>query len=41
MTWGEYLGTLAKGQMHRGLRIARLKKGVSLKVSNFIDGMQN
>jgi hypothetical protein len=30
LDWGDYLGILAKGQMHRGIRIARLKKSVSL-----------
>jgi GR25 family glycosyltransferase involved in LPS biosynthesis len=30
LAWGEYLGTLAKGQMHRGIRIARLTKAVLL-----------
>jgi GR25 family glycosyltransferase involved in LPS biosynthesis len=38
LTWGDYLGTLAKGQMHRGIRIARLKKTVSLQDSNHIEG---
>ena len=32
LAWGEYLSILAKGQMHRGIRIARLRKAVSLQV---------
>jgi GR25 family glycosyltransferase involved in LPS biosynthesis len=31
LDWGDYLGVLAKGQMHREIRIARLKKSVSFQ----------
>jgi GR25 family glycosyltransferase involved in LPS biosynthesis len=37
LAWGDYLGTLAKGQMHRGIRIARLTKAVSLQVSHQVE----
>ncbi len=30
LDWGDYLGILAKGQMHRGIRIARLKSSALL-----------
>jgi len=38
LDWGGYLGILAKGQMHRGIRIARLKQAVSLQESHHIEG---
>ncbi len=38
LAWGDYLGTLAKGQMHRGIRIARLTKAVSLQASHQVEG---
>jgi GR25 family glycosyltransferase involved in LPS biosynthesis len=34
LAWGDYLGTLAKGQMHRGIRIARLTQAVSFQASH-------
>jgi GR25 family glycosyltransferase involved in LPS biosynthesis len=33
LDWGDYLGILAKGQMHRGIRIARLKNVALLQDS--------
>jgi GR25 family glycosyltransferase involved in LPS biosynthesis len=33
LDWGDYLGILAKGQMHRGIRIARLKSSALLQDS--------
>jgi hypothetical protein len=33
LDWGDYLGILAKGQMHRGIRIARLKNAAFLQDS--------
>jgi len=33
LDWGDYLGILAKSQMHRGIRIARLKSAALLQAS--------
>jgi GR25 family glycosyltransferase involved in LPS biosynthesis len=38
LDWGDYLGILAKGQMHRGIRIARLKRAVALQKSHHVEG---
>jgi GR25 family glycosyltransferase involved in LPS biosynthesis len=38
--WDDYLGMLAKGQMHRGIRVARLVKNVSPQRSHQIDSMR-
>jgi GR25 family glycosyltransferase involved in LPS biosynthesis len=38
LDWGDYLGILAKGQMHRGIRIARLKESVSLRELHCVEG---
>ena len=40
LNWGDYLGILAKGQMHRGLRIARLKNAVSVQESTNVTGIE-
>jgi GR25 family glycosyltransferase involved in LPS biosynthesis len=37
--WDDYLGILAKGQMHRGIRIARLQKSVALQQSYQVEGL--
>ena len=40
LDWGDYLGILAKSQMHRGLRIARLKNAVSVQESRNVAGIE-
>ena len=40
LDWDDYLGILAKGQMHRGIRIARLKKTVALQESYQVEGLK-
>jgi GR25 family glycosyltransferase involved in LPS biosynthesis len=38
--WDDYLGLLAKGQMHRGIRIARLVKSFASQDSYQVKGMK-
>jgi GR25 family glycosyltransferase involved in LPS biosynthesis len=40
LPWDDYLGILAKSQMHRGIRIARLVKNVAPQRSYQIKGMR-
>jgi GR25 family glycosyltransferase involved in LPS biosynthesis len=39
LPWDDYLGMLAKSQMHRGIRIARLVKSVVSQASYQIEGL--
>ena len=39
--WDDYLGILAKGQMQRGIRIARLQKSVASQESYQVEGLTN
>jgi GR25 family glycosyltransferase involved in LPS biosynthesis len=38
--WDDYLGILAKGQMQRGIRIARLQKSVASQESHQVEGLE-
>jgi GR25 family glycosyltransferase involved in LPS biosynthesis len=38
--WDDYLGILAKGQMQRGIRIARLQKSVASQESYQVEGLE-
>ena len=40
LDWDDYLGILAKSQMHRGIRIARLQKTVALQDSYQVEGLK-
>jgi GR25 family glycosyltransferase involved in LPS biosynthesis len=40
LPWDDYLGLLAKSQMHRGIRIARLVKNFAPQSSYHIEGMR-
>ena len=41
IAWDDYLGILAKGQMQRGIRIARLQKSVASQESYQVEGLKN
>jgi len=40
IAWDDYLGILAKGQMQRGMRIARLQKSVASQESYQVEGLK-
>jgi GR25 family glycosyltransferase involved in LPS biosynthesis len=40
LAWDDYLGILAKGQMQRGIRIARLQKSVASQESYQVEGLK-
>ena len=40
LDWDDYLGVLAKGQMHRGIRVARLQKSFALQESWQVEGLK-
>ena len=41
LAWDDYLGILAKGQMQRGIRIARLQKSVASQESYQVEGLKS
>jgi GR25 family glycosyltransferase involved in LPS biosynthesis len=41
LPWDDYLGMLAKGQMHRGIRIARLVKSLASQASYKVKGLKS